>query len=92
MFPVTLCQYQGAAEPIKDAKDSFRINYFLKIVDTTIMSFKWSFEMYRHTVKYLAVLYNIKKLNVINETLYFKKLSTFHLAIQGHLEGKDLRK
>jgi len=65
---VTLFQYQGAAEPIKDAEESFRINYVLKIVDTTTICFKWSFETYRHAVKYLAVFYNIKKLNVINET------------------------
>ena len=35
-----LFQYQGATEPIKDAEESFRINYFLKIIDTTTICFK----------------------------------------------------
>jgi hypothetical protein len=38
--------YQKVGEPIEIAKENFRINCFLKILDTAIISVKRKFETY----------------------------------------------
>jgi len=39
-------EYQEVGEPIDIAKENFRINCFLKLLDTTIISVKRTFETY----------------------------------------------
>jgi hypothetical protein len=40
-----ILEYKEAAVPIKGAEDSCRINCFLKVVDTSIVYFRRSFDM-----------------------------------------------
>lgn len=82
--------YEGSDDPIINAQDNFHVNYFLKIVDTAIISFQKRFTTYEEHANIFGFVYTLNKLKDMKQEELLKNCKDLHLKLEGDIDGIDL--
>lgn len=82
--------YEGSDDPIINAQDNFHVNYFLKIVDTAIISFQKRFTTYEEHENIFGFVYTLNKLKDMKQEELLKNCKDLHIKLEGDIDGIDL--
>ncbi|KAL4097769.1 hypothetical protein QTP88_022491 [Uroleucon formosanum] len=86
----TQFSYEGSDDPIINAQDNFHVNYFLKIVDTAIISFQKRFTTYEEHANIFGFVYTLNKLKDMKQEELLKNCKDLHLKLEDDIDGIDL--
>lgn len=86
--------YEGADEPVKSGKESFKVNFFYVVLDTTINSLTERFELLENHSKHFQFLYDMKALEKCEKDQISKQCENLQtiLTVNGSsdVNGKEL--
>lgn len=70
-------------------KEYFRLHYFLKIIDTALVSFKTRFELYANHQNIFCFLY-MNEIGNLDEEYLLKCCQDLHLHLEGDFDGTEM--
>uniref|UniRef100_K7F0Z9 HAT C-terminal dimerisation domain-containing protein n=1 Tax=Pelodiscus sinensis TaxID=13735 RepID=K7F0Z9_PELSI len=86
--------YEGNDKPIENTEESYRINYFLIIVDSALVSMKKRFELYENHKNIFGFLPDMKSVKGMDKDTLKKHCMDLHVNLQDgdscDIEGLDL--
>ncbi|XP_015433463.1 PREDICTED: zinc finger MYM-type protein 1-like [Dufourea novaeangliae] len=79
---------QDESSTISD-KEYFRVHYFLKIIDTALVSFKSRFELYANHQNIFGFLY-MNEIGNLDDEYLLKCCEDLHLHLEGDFDGTEM--
>lgn len=79
---------QDESSTISD-KEYFRVHYFLKIIDTALVSFKSRFVLYANHQNIFGFLY-MNEIENLDDKYLLKCCQDFHLHLEGDFDGTEM--